>query len=60
MAFSAAFTPVTTVPKRASLEGLALVVEALERSVRWESLRRVHDCIFGMLALESEPVDLHL
>ncbi|PYV26102.1 MAG: hypothetical protein DMG24_07830 [Acidobacteria bacterium] len=35
-------------------------MEALERSVRWESLRRVHDCIFGMLALESEPVDLHL
>src|SRR5882724_9041772 len=30
---------------------------ALERFVRQEPLRRVHECVFGVLALESEPVD---
>jgi protein phosphatase len=38
----------------------ALGVEALERFVRAEPLRRVHECIFGVLALESEPVDPRL
>jgi hypothetical protein len=38
----------------------ALGVEALERFVRGESLRRVHACVFGVLALESEPVDPRL
>lgn len=28
-----------------------------ERFVRREPLRRVHECVFGVLALESEPVD---
>jgi hypothetical protein len=35
----------------------ALGVEALERFVRKEPLRRVYECVFGALALESEPVD---
>jgi protein phosphatase len=35
----------------------ALGVEARERFVRREPLRRVHECVFGLLALESEPVD---
>src|SRR5207237_6650393 len=35
----------------------ALGIEALERFVRREPLRRVHECVFGVLALESEPVD---
>ena len=35
-------------------------VEALERFVRREPLRRVHECVFGVLALESEPVDPRL
>jgi protein phosphatase len=35
----------------------ALGIEALERFVRQEPLRRVHECVFGVLALESEPVD---
>jgi protein phosphatase len=35
----------------------ALGIEALERFVRGEPLRRVHECVFGVLALESEPVD---
>lgn len=35
-------------------------IEALERFVRQESLRRVNECVFGVLALESEPVDPRL
>ncbi|MBV7329868.1 polynucleotide kinase-phosphatase [Chloroflexi bacterium TSY] len=38
----------------------ALGVEALERFVTNEPLRRVHECVFGILALESEPVDPRL
>ena len=38
----------------------ALGVEALERFTRRESLSRVHECVFGVLALESEPVDPRL
>jgi hypothetical protein len=32
----------------------------LELLVRLEPLRRVHECVFGVLALESEPVDPRL
>ncbi len=38
----------------------ALGVEALERFVAKEPLRRTHECVFGVLALESEPVDPRL
>jgi protein phosphatase len=38
----------------------ALGVEALERFVRREPLRLTHECVFGVLALESEPVDPRL
>ena len=38
----------------------ALGVEALERFVRREPAFRVHECVFGVLALESEPVDPRL
>jgi protein phosphatase len=38
----------------------ALGVEALERFIRREPLRRTHECVFGVLALESEPVDPRL
>jgi protein phosphatase len=38
----------------------ALGMEALERFVRNEPLHRVHECVFGVLALESEPVDPRL
>ncbi len=38
----------------------ALGIEALERFVRSEGLHRVHECVFGILALESEPVDPRL
>ncbi|MBI3946261.1 MAG: polynucleotide kinase-phosphatase [Armatimonadetes bacterium] len=40
-----------------ALREFALGIEALERFVRSEPLRRVHECVFGVLALESEPVD---
>jgi predicted kinase/diadenosine tetraphosphatase ApaH/serine/threonine PP2A family protein phosphatase/8-oxo-dGTP pyrophosphatase MutT (NUDIX family) len=43
-----------------ALREFALGVEALERFVRREPLRRVHECAFGVLALESEPVDPRL
>ena len=38
----------------------ALGIEALERFVRKEPLRLTHECVFGVLALESEPVDPRL
>jgi protein phosphatase len=38
----------------------ALGMEALDRFVRKEPLRRTHECVFGVLALESEPVDPRL
>jgi len=38
----------------------ALGIEGLERFVRGEPLRRVHECAFAVLALESEPVDPRL
>ncbi|HWA96380.1 MAG TPA: polynucleotide kinase-phosphatase [Terracidiphilus sp.] len=38
----------------------ALGIEALDRFVRKEPLRRTHECVFGVLALESEPVDPRL
>ncbi len=37
-----------------ALREFALGIEGLER------LRRVHECVFGVLALESEPVDPRL
>jgi protein phosphatase len=38
----------------------ALGAEALDRFTRREPLFRVHECVFGVLALESEPVDPRL
>ncbi len=38
----------------------ALGIEALDRFVANEHLARVHECVFGVLALESEPVDHRL
>jgi energy-coupling factor transporter ATP-binding protein EcfA2 len=43
-----------------ALREFALGIEALERFVRQEPLRRVHECVFGVLALDSEPVDPRL
>ncbi len=38
----------------------ALGLEALDRFTAGEPLYRVHECVFGVLALESEPVDPRL
>jgi len=43
-----------------ALREFALGIEGLERFVRREPLRRVHECALGVLALESEPVDPRL
>lgn len=43
-----------------AMREFALGLEALERFVQGEPLRRVHECVFGVLALESEPVDPRL
>ena len=43
-----------------AIREFALGLEALERFVHQEPLRRVHECVFGVLALESEPVDPRL
>ena len=43
-----------------ALREFALGVEALERFVHREPLSHVHECVFGILALESEAVDPRL
>ncbi|NNN21860.1 MAG: polynucleotide kinase-phosphatase [Acidimicrobiales bacterium] len=43
-----------------ALREFALGIEALERFVDKQGLHRVHECVFGVLALESEPVDPRL
>lgn len=43
-----------------ALREFALGLEALERFVGKEPLRRLHECVFGVLALESQPVDPRL
>ena len=48
-------------PRRAlALREFMLGHEALHRFVEREPLYRVHECVFGVLALESEPVDPRL
>lgn len=47
--------------KRAlALKEFALGMESLSRFVRNEPLYKIHECSFGVLALESEPVDPRL
>ena len=47
--------------KRAlALREFSLGMESLVRFVKNEPLYRVHECVFGVLALESEPVDPRL
>jgi len=43
-----------------ALSEFALGMEALERFTRKDPLYRVHECVFGILAMESEPVDPRL
>lgn len=47
--------------KRAlALKEFALGHEALSRFIARQPLRRVHECVFAVLALESEPIDPRL
>lgn len=43
-----------------ALAEFALGMESLDRFVEKEPLYRVHECVFGVLSLESEPVDPRL
>ena len=43
-----------------AIREFCLGVEALTRFVAGQPLRHVHECVFGILALESEPVDPRL
>ena len=43
-----------------ALREFALGLEALHRFTEGEPLFRVHECVFGVLAMESEPVDPRL
>ncbi len=43
-----------------ALREFALGIEALCRFTEGEPLYRVHECVFGVLALESDPVDPRL
>ena len=46
--------------RRLALDEFSLGIEALTRFVKNEPLWRVHECVFGILALESEPIDPRL
>ncbi len=43
-----------------ALREYALGLEALDRVARGEPLWRIHECVFAVLALESEPIDPRL
>lgn len=43
-----------------ALREFGLGIESLTRFVAGQPLRTVHECVFGILALESEPVDPRL
>ncbi|MDR2137510.1 MAG: polynucleotide kinase-phosphatase [Synergistaceae bacterium] len=46
--------------RRLALAEFALGMESLERFVNREPLYRVHECVFAVLAMESEPIDPRL
>jgi protein phosphatase len=49
-----------SVKRSLAMREFCLGVEALVRFVNLRPLRQVHECVFGVLALESEPVDPRL
>ena len=53
-------SPSLSVKRLLALREFGLGIEALKRFVRHEPLYRLHECVFGVLALESEPVDPRL
>ncbi|NTF17847.1 polynucleotide kinase-phosphatase [Agrobacterium rubi] len=46
--------------RQRALSQSALGIEALERLVRREPIRRVHECVFASIALDSDPLDPRL
>ena len=46
--------------RRLALREFALGLEGLHRFVAGDPLRRVHECAFAVLAMESESVDPRL
>lgn len=46
--------------QKLALKEFALGVEGIHRYVQRESIERVHECVLGTLALESDPVDPRL
>lgn len=46
--------------RKRALKEFALGLRALEHFVAGDSLDRIHECVFTILALESEPQDLRL
>lgn len=46
--------------RRLALAEFSLGMESLERFIKKEPLYRVHECVFAVLAMESEPVDPRL
>jgi protein phosphatase len=52
--------PLLAQPIENHRSSVSLRSRSAERFVAREPLRRVHECVFGVLALESEPVDPRL
>jgi len=46
--------------QKLALKEFALGIEGIQRYVQKESIERVHECVLGTLALESDPVDPRL
>lgn len=46
--------------QKLALKEFALGVEGIRRFVNGESIERVHECVLGTLAMESDPVDPRL
>ncbi|MET0785987.1 MAG: polynucleotide kinase-phosphatase [Paenisporosarcina sp.] len=46
--------------QKLALKEFALGIEGIQRYVQRESIERVHECVLGTLALESDPVDPRL
>ncbi len=47
-------------PSFLAIKEFTLGLESLDRFINKEPLRRIHECVFGVLALESEAVDPRL
>ena len=46
--------------RQLAIQEFTLGIEALRRFVDYAPLRKIHECVFGVLALESEEVDTRL